>query len=125
MNTDDWTMKYPNFTVTEVECPCCNKNGVDEDALAKLQALRDEMGRGLKINSAYRCAKHNDSVGGGTRSQHLLGKAFDISVRGWPQEERMKMVEAAEEIGFTGFGYYDNFLHADTGPARFWNTPWQ
>ena len=56
---------------------------------------------------------------------HLEGKAFDVSVRNWTDEQKMTLVEVAKAVDFTGFGYYDTFLHIDTGPERHWGTPWQ
>ena len=119
----DLIMLSKNFSSKELNCKCCDKNGIDEDALQLLQKVRDQIGA-LRINSAYRCTKHNSDVGGGTRSMHLEGKAFDVSTRNWTAEKKMALVETAAAVGFTGFGYYDTFLHIDTGPERFWGEPW-
>ena len=120
-----WSEKYPNFTQKEIQCDCCGKVDVDEGSMEKLQELRDFVDRPLTINSAVRCTSHNLSVGGGARSQHLSGRAFDIDLHNFTDEERLELVALAKQVGFTGFGYYDNFIHIDTGTKRKWGTPWQ
>ena len=119
-----WKEQYPNFTEAEVSCKCCGVNGIDPDALSRLQELRTKLDRALTVNSAFRCVSWNTKVGGGERSQHLFGRAFDISVDEWTDEEKLDLLIKAKEVGFDGFGYYTSFLHVDTGPERFWNTPW-
>jgi len=98
--------------------------GIKEDALKTLQELRDAFDAPLKINSAFRCPKHNEEVGGKPSSQHLEGTAFDISTRGMDLETKLSLQEIAEEVGFTGFGYYNTFLHVDKGRARTWGNKW-
>ena len=120
---DEDVFDYPNFTREEIACPCCDKMIHDKDAMLRLQTLRNLVDRALHINSAVRCAKHNGEVGGGKRSQHLLGKAFDIDLTNWDDDDRELLVKEARTAGFTGYGYYNNFLHVDTGPARYWGTP--
>lgn len=46
---------------------------VNEDALDRLQALRNALGKPMIINSAYRSPEHNRRVGGAKASQHLEG----------------------------------------------------
>jgi zinc D-Ala-D-Ala carboxypeptidase len=45
-----------------------------------LQPLRDMLGRGVFVNSGYRCLRVNEAVGGAKSSQHLTGEAADIEV---------------------------------------------
>lgn len=45
-----------------------------------LDPLRDAFGKPIYINSGYRSCFVNESVGGVSTSQHLLGCAADISV---------------------------------------------
>ncbi len=50
--------------------------------LAKhLQVLRDELGEPIHINSGYRSANYNRKINGAKNSQHVLGKAADITVK--------------------------------------------
>ena len=114
----------PNFSPAELTCRCCGRVKVETAALIMLQAVRESMGRALRINSAYRCPIHNANVGGAPLSQHKEGKAFDISVSGWTEDERAELVAAAYHAGFTGFGGYTSFLHVDVGRRRQWGQPW-
>lgn len=99
-----------NFTREELECPCCHQYMIHEDALAMLQEMRNLDGKPFRINSAYRCVKHNKEVGGAPKSKHREGIAFDIALDGRDIEY---MVELAEQVGFKGIGRYNTFIHVD------------
>lgn len=75
--------------------------------------------RPLTIRSAYRSHEHYRAVGGATRSKHLDGADFDISMA---NHAPMTFEAAAREVGFLGFGFYprSGFIHVDLGPARQW-----
>lgn len=114
--------RWPSFTPAEIAC----RDGtlaVDEDAMNKLQSLRDWLGEPMIVNSAYRSPAHNKRVGGAARSKHLEAKAFDISMANHDPGDFEKQ---ARSFGFTGFGFYPrhNFIHIDTGPAREWGERW-
>lgn len=47
-----------------------------------LQPLRDKLGKPIRITSGYRCKVLNKAVKGATNSEHLYGRAVDISVAG-------------------------------------------
>lgn len=103
-----------NFYLHEFQC----KDGsqlvmLDEALLQKLQELRDKIGLPIRINSAYRTPEHNKAIGGSPKSQHMLGKAADISVSGISAESLAIMCET---MGFGGIGIYKSkgFVHVDT-----------
>ncbi len=109
-----------NFNLIEFECRCCGQVKLDPQLLAGLQTLRDKLGQPVVLTSAYRCPQHNAAIGGAERSQHMLGKAADISLRNMPLSIA-ELVKLAEEIGFRGIGLYRSpMLHVDTRetPAR-------
>ncbi|MEQ9145095.1 MAG: D-Ala-D-Ala carboxypeptidase family metallohydrolase, partial [Parvibaculaceae bacterium] len=91
----------------------------NEEALDKLQALRDRLGKPLIVRSAYRSPAHNRAVGGAPRSKHMDGAAFDIAMA---NHDPVAFEAAAREAGFLGFGFYprSGFIHIDLGPARMW-----
>lgn len=91
--------------------------------LRKLQELRTAVGRPMITNSAYRSPAYNRRIGGASRSQHVDGKAFDISMA---NHDPHVFERRAKAVGFTGFGYYpqSNFMHIDTGRVRWWGTRW-
>jgi len=84
--------------------------------MEKLQAARNEVGTPFHILSAHRCSLHNARIGGAPLSQHLR-LAVDISLRG---HDLQVLLEASRRAGFTGFGYYNAFLHIDLGRPRHW-----
>ena len=72
-----------HFSRYEFACKCgCGFDTVDAELITVLEDIRGHFDRPVSINSAARCKEHNESIGGGKRSQHLLGKAADIVVKG-------------------------------------------
>ncbi|MEE4247931.1 MAG: D-Ala-D-Ala carboxypeptidase family metallohydrolase [Kangiellaceae bacterium] len=81
-----------------------------------LQVLRDHFGFPIKVNSGYRSPEHNSRVGGGQRSQHLLGKAADIVIEGISPDDVADAIELLISQGKMqqgGLGRYDDFTHYD------------
>jgi zinc D-Ala-D-Ala carboxypeptidase len=72
--------------------------------------LRTRWGRPLMITSAYRCGRHNQAVGGANLSEHREGAAFDVSLGNYLRSD---LVHTARQVGFTGVGLYDTFVHLD------------
>lgn len=110
-----------NFNLQEFECthPDHRHVKIDENLVHKLQKLRDMLGVPLRINSAYRCIERNKQVGGATNSQHMYGKAVDVSLHN-VDKSIDEVKEIAEDIGFDGIGLYRSFIHLDVRgkPAR-------
>jgi zinc D-Ala-D-Ala carboxypeptidase len=84
----------------------------------KLENLRKDWGAPIKITSAYRCSKHNESVSDtGKTGAHTLGMAVDIPVSG---KAAYDLLHLAMLHGFTGIGikqsgdFAGRFLHLDT-----------
>jgi zinc D-Ala-D-Ala carboxypeptidase len=117
----DW--RWPSFSPREIASKGEGEILIDTDALDKLQALRNRLGKPLVLTSAYRSPAHNKRVGGAKASLHIQGVAFDVRMENHDPHE---FEAAARAVGFTGFGYYpkSGFMHIDTGPARTWGTPW-
>jgi len=113
------TWHWANFSPAEIACRGSEELKLDTDAMDKLQALRDALGKPLIVLSAYRSPAHNKAVGGAPVSKHMLGTAFDISMA---NHDPVAFEAAARKAGFLGFGTYprSNFLHIDLGPAREW-----
>jgi len=53
------------------------------------------------------------------KSQHVLGKAIDVRLRGLDTAE---LRDTARELQRGGVGYYasSDFVHIDTGRPRYW-----
>lgn len=76
----------------------------------------------VNIHSAYRTRSTNDNLlseGAALNSYHLRGQAVDVSVQGYGI---YILANFAQRVGAGGLGVYwrGNFVHVDTGPARFW-----
>lgn len=121
------TAKY--FTKSELACKKVSKKGncgcggsyvYNEDAVHRLDNLREIIGVPFSPNSAYRCPVHNANVGGAKNSMHVHGRAFDIPIKGKMTREVIHKV--ARLVGFTGIGHYANFVHVDTGTPREWDS---
>jgi len=120
-----------NFDSSEFKCKCgCEMTrDVIENMFNlsdKLQLIRDVYGA-IHINSAYRCKKHNSSIGSKDTSQHILGKAADITIDNMSPSEVADAVEksiAKDEVVFGGLGRYNTFTHVDIrdNKARWNNT---
>jgi uncharacterized protein YcbK (DUF882 family) len=110
----DWY--WPNFSPVELSCKHCGEYYHCDRTIDALQNVRDTIGRAMVISSAHRCVTHNKNVGGAKASQHLK-LAIDIQAAG---HDRAKLVAACKAAGFSGFGFYNTFLHVDMGPIRVW-----
>ena len=112
----------PNFSWEEV------LSGFAPDArfwahMKNLQKLRDWWEAPLRITSGFRSPTHNEAIGGASKSQHMVF-ATDIipSVKSPHLKEQILpealdlIADKAEELGFTGIGRYDIFIHLDMRP---------
>ena len=117
---DKW--RWSSFSPREMASKREGELMINEEALDKLQALRNKLGRPVIITSAYRSKAHNTAVGGAQESMHMQGKAFDVRM---DNHDPAEFEAAAREVGFTGFGYYpkQGFMHIDIGRSRTWGTP--
>lgn len=107
-----------NFRVKEFAC----SDGSDpifisQELVEVLQKIRDHFGKPVVVNSAYRTAKHNKSVGGATYSQHLYGTAADIAVTGVKPADVAAYAETLlPNTG--GIGIYPSFTHVDVRAVK-------
>ena len=110
-----------NFKLKEFECNDGSKMPLEvyENIIKlanQLQFLREYTGRPITINSAYRSPEHNAKVGGSKTSQHLLGKAADITIQSLKPAEVYRIIEDLIDLGHMlqgGLGLYDTFVHYD------------
>ena len=113
-----------NFNREEFDCKCrCEMPSSVfyeiEDLANELQTIRDHFNAPIQINSAYRCTSHNKAIGGVSNSQHVLGKASDIVIKGYTPDEVADELEVMlkDECLFPfhlgGIGRYNTFTHID------------
>lgn len=118
LNADGDKLLAPNFRVGEF----ASQDGADEvlvdDGLPELlQQIRDHFRAPVTINSGYRSLAHNAAVGGVPGSQHTLGTAADIVVRG---VSPLEVAQYAEHLmpNRGGIGVYKDFTHVDVRAVR-------
>ena len=110
-----------NFSKAEFDCKCgCEMPKevlINIQKLAnQLQILRNKVGVSVEINSAYRCIKHNKSIGGVSNSQHVLGKAADVVINGFKAAKTFDLISDLINDGDMlqgGLGAYNSFTHYD------------
>jgi len=115
-----------NFTQREFNSKCgtpMSKEVLDnvKELACNLQVLRDFLGEAIKINSGYRSEAYNRSIGGVSRSQHILGKASDIRVKDLETKDLYLIIESLIKDGQMqegGLGLYDSFVHYDVRGKR-------
>ena len=85
--------------------------------LNELQSLiHKRLGIDLIINSACRTPAHNTQVGGASKSKHLTttpGGCMAVDIHCKEDHYREKLINAAMEVGFKGFGLANTFIHLD------------
>lgn len=105
-----------HFRAAEFRCPHCREAFVRPRLLEKLETLRNDIRRPIRIVSGYRCPVHNHAVGGARDSQHVYGAAADIP-------SGVATPELARAVGFTGIGVRAGWaVHVDVrdGPPARW-----
>lgn len=101
------------FTLDEFTCSCCGKNEIREIFVEVLDIAREFAGIPFKINSGYRCKRHNDLINGAPNSEHIHGLAADISVI--DSHTRYVIITALLKAGITRIGVAKTFIHAGLG----------
>ncbi len=119
----DWS-RYPNFTVSEFKCSHCGANEMRPEFMERLQLLRLEFGKPMRITSGYRCPKHPIEAKKTAPGPHATGLACDVGVQGADAHQLLGLALAQ---GFKGIGVQQKgegrFLHLDlvTEQGRLWS----
>ncbi len=106
------------------------RDGKQHEIDPKLMDIRWEIQRVIGNNNTYEVISgyrsketnrylHSKSKGVARQSQHLLGKAIDVRLRGL---DTRKLRDTALALKLGGVGYYEktDFVHVDTGRVRRW-----
>ena len=51
-----------HFSKQELSCPCCGVMGMNRKFLKRLEAIREDYGKPMQLNSSFRCAEHNAAI---------------------------------------------------------------
>jgi len=84
-----------NFSRSEFACPCCGRADVDMRLVEALQELRDLAGVPVRVNSGFRCAKHNREVGGAAGP---AGRVSTESTWRWRRRCRVKEETTMQQL---------------------------
>lgn len=105
------------FTHDELHCKCgCDEAPMKDKFMETLIDIREEFDRPMIITSGFRCAAHNNKIGGAKDSPHRHGQAVDISTS---LEDAYDLICLAIRKGMTGIGVKQNglmtgrFIHLD------------
>lgn len=114
---NDPSILTAHFKAREFDCPCddCKETELDLNLVYKLEDLRQLLKSPIKVTSGYRCANYQKQLqmrGYETaqKSQHLLGRAADISNGVTPGYE---LEDLARQVGFKAVGVGKTFIHVD------------
>lgn len=107
-----------HFDDKEFTCKCgCGLSNVHTTLIDYLEKLHKSMdAKAIYVTSGLRCKKHNQSIGAGSVSMHILGGASDIQVqkKDGSYYSAFTICECAEKIGFSGIGVIDDITaHVD------------
>lgn len=116
-----------NFKWSDFCCPCCGELFITPrfyKHIELLQAIREELGFPMNINSGHRCKKHNASLpDSAPNSQHLIF-ATDVSPVFNPSDSdgifnaKVHSLWQKFDKVFDGVGRYNAFVHGDLRGSR-------
>ena len=110
-----------NLSRHEFACKCgCGFDTMDWETVTLVQALCDRFNTKVLVHSGCRCTTYNRKVGGAKDSQHIKGRAMDISLEGVSPETVYEYLDRWNKDNL-GLGLYKTFVHVDTrssGKAR-------
>ena len=118
----DWNKKVSeHFSVYEFACSDKSDTVlIDSQLVEVLEQVRQHFGQAVIINSAYRTSSYNISIGGSPKSQHCLGTAADICIKGIdPVRIALYVASLPYYQNHGGIGYYNRasvtagFVHVD------------
>lgn len=119
-----------NFDREEFECTDGSEMPIDvqlniAELAVQLEIIRAHFNKPVHINSAYRSLEYNRSIGSNDSSQHVLGRAADITIKGVSPDDVADAIEFLITTGMLkegGVGRYNTFTHYDIrGERARWN----
>lgn len=101
-----------HFTEKEFTCDGINcYDKMNPKLLKMLDDAREFADVPFTITSSWRSKAYNMEIGGKPNSAHLRGNAVDISCLS--SFQRLQIIEALTDAGFTRIGVASTFIHAD------------
>lgn len=106
--------EYPNFTYAEFNCKHTGENNMQHEFMEKLQAIRKEYNKSMRITSGFRSVKHPiEAKKLHSNGEHTQGTCADVYCDNGA--DRFKLIQLALKHGITRIGVADNFLHLGIG----------
>jgi len=106
---------YKYFSRDEFACQVTGENEIEDELILALDELREACGFPFVITSGYRSSQHPIELGKIKPGTHAQGIAADIAVSSGIQ--RHTIVKKAIELGFSGIGVANGFVHVDVRPT--------
>ena len=103
-------MRY--FKIEEFDCRETGENNMERAFLDLLDELRHSSGFPFVITSGYRSPRHSIEAAKPVPGKHAQGIAADIAV--YNASQRHTLLKHAFNLGFTGIGVADTYIHLDT-----------
>lgn len=112
------TETVSSFKSSDFDCQCkdpsCIQTLIDHELIEGLGEMVKQV-PDIKILSGFRCQTHNKRVGGSPNSQHVLGRAVDITSEVVNYRRLKEIAEGIRLFNEGGIGLYpqSKFLHVD------------
>lgn len=117
---DPQVTEHFNVETDNMRCPCCGEIKISMTFIRKIQILRYHLAIPFYLDKEgggfYRCEKYNKSISGASESQHMSGRAIDISVIGWSGVTKWKCLRLAMLLDLS-IGKYQTYFHLDSRPV--------
>ena len=111
-----------NFDLEEYACKCgCGRADIKTELVNKVQEVRDILGRSIRINSGFRCERHNGNIGASETSSHIGGWAADLQTKG--SAARYELLTVIMQV-FDRVGIAKNFNHVDVDANKTAGVVW-
>lgn len=108
-----WNL-YPNFKKEEFDCSATGENNMQHEFMSKLQAIRTEFGKPIKVTSGFRSKQHPIEARKTTSNgEHTQGNCADIYCDNGA--DRFRLISLALKHGITRIGVAKSFLHLGIG----------
>ena len=130
MSLSEMVESSEHFSSEELMCKCgCGVSRMDGVFMERLEAVRRQFGKPMKITSAYRCPLHpieksKSHNGNKPTGMHPNSRAVDVAVE---RGDALKLIQIALEQGMRGIGVQQKstgrFIHMDDrdGEPTIWS----
>ena len=109
IKTENFNPKTDKKLICTCGHPECDQRSVNQETLFKVQFIREDIGRPLRITSGGRCQHHPDEVKKKRPGDHFNRVAVDIAAASGT--ERMELVRLGLKHGATAIGVAKTFVH--------------